>query len=194
MSIALVALALLSMNAWASVPDPDYCTVSPQDGHTYPTLTGVPPDDALRADGDITIHVAAFGGTAIENCEVLIVINAACTVMCECASWDNPKYTDASGNVTMNLRFGGCCTMDAAATIYADGYPIRSYAIINSPDWSGSVGSELGDCAVLLPDFGKFAQKFGHVDTCSDITGGDGQVLLPDFGLFARQFGHECAQ
>ena len=48
--IALVALALLGLNAWASVPDPDYCTVTgdgalyPADvaGAVYPAPVGLP--------------------------------------------------------------------------------------------------------------------------------------------------------
>jgi hypothetical protein len=187
--IALVALALLGLNAWASVPDPDYCTVT-GDGALYPKLTGVPPADGLfRADGDITIHVAAYGGTPIANCEVLIVLNEACG-MCECASFDNPRYTDINGNVVMNLRWGNCCQMDAAATIYADGHPIRSYNVINSLDWDGATG----DCAVILADFGEFATRYGSASVCSDISDGDGMVILPDFGLFASHYGSRCAQ
>jgi len=189
--MALVALALLGLNASASVPDPDYCTVLPQDNWVYPKLVGVPQDGALRADGDITVHVAAYGGVAIGNCEVLVVINSECeAVTSECDSWDNPGYTDGTtGNLTMNLRFGGCCEMDAAATIYADGTPIRTYAIINSPDWNGLNG---GDGQVLLEDFGQFARSYGGTNPCADYQQGDNNVLLEDFGFFARHYGDQC--
>jgi hypothetical protein len=189
--MALVALALLGLNASASVPDPDYCTVQPPDSWAYPKLVGIPSDVLVApSDGRITVHVAAYGGTPIANCEVLVVINAECgDLTSQCDSWGNPVYTDLSGNVNMTLRFGGCCQMDAAATIYADGTPIRTYTIINSPDWNGLDG---GDGRVLLADFGEFAANYGGTDLCSDYLVGEGQVLLADFGLFASYYGKSC--
>ncbi len=187
--MALVALALLGLNAWASVPDADYCTVTPQDAWANPKLVGIPWAGALRADGDITVHIAAFGGEPIANSEVLVVINPACGgVTNECSAWVNPGYTDASGNLTMNLRYGGCCQMGAAATIYADGTPIRSYTIITSPDWSGSAS----DAVVGLPDFSLLAASYGDVSPCSDFVGGDNAVGLPDFSFFAGHYGDNC--
>ena len=184
--MALVALALLGLNAWASVPDPDYCSVGPLDSWTSPKLIGVPTD--ARAEGDYTIHVAAYGGTPIANAEVYVEVNSACDGLCICDAWVNPVYTDVNGDCTIHVRFGGCCEMAAAATVFADGTPIRSYPVMASPDWNGVTG----DCQVLLGDFTQFATAFGSADPCSDLAGGDGSVLLGDFTMFATYFGVTC--
>jgi hypothetical protein len=190
-------LALLGGAAQASVPDPDYCTVTDgatggPDNMSIPRLAGIPSDPIFRADGEIVIYAAAYGGTPIADAEVTIVINAACE-MCICDSWVSTAYTDVTGYVTMSLRWGGCCEMTAAATIYIDGTPIRSYDVINSSDYNSS-GTPTADCRVNLEDFGEFAGSYGASgDTapCSDFTG-DGLVNLEDFGFFAGTYGDLC--
>ncbi|MCK4412194.1 MAG: hypothetical protein KAY32_01485 [Candidatus Eisenbacteria sp.] len=191
--LALVALALVGGGAWAGVPDPDYCTVMDQDLMSNPLLTGFLTDGAFRADGDVTIFIAAYGGTPIGDAEVTIVINAACE-MCICDSWVQTAYTNNDplspdyGAVTMNMRWGGCCEMAAAATIYAEGTPIRTYDVINSTDWKGDACSAKVD----LEDFGEFARNYGSsTSPCQDYTG-DGETDLEDFGIFARHYGDEC--
>ena len=196
--LALVALALLGGGAWASVPDPDYCTVMNPDSWTVGKLVGVPPDEGYpsRADGDITVFAAAYGGTPIGGVEVTVVINANCE-MCICDTWEQTVVTNNDpesadyGTAVLNLRWGGCCQMVAAATIYIDGTPIRSYDVINSPDYN-SQGTPSSNCIVNLEDFGEFARNYGDPNPCTDYIGDLLDSNLEDFGLFARHYGDGC--
>ena len=200
--LALVALALVGGTAYASVPDPDFCEVQPQDGMDCPKLIGVPSDPAparFSTLADVEIWVRAFGNTPIENAYVEIVMNELCEVhMCYCQDNDMTGITDAVGYVKLNLMLGGCCTETSSAIILAGGdptatppipgTPIRAYDMVTSPDFDGTTGN----CAVALEDLIFFAAQYGSsTNPCTDYSG-DCVADLTDLILFAAQYGQSC--
>ena len=186
----LAVLALMGSTAYASVPDPDYCSVTPMDDMDVARLIGVP-DEMGVPSAQLNIFVAAFGGDAIDNAYVEVVLSGLCDGLCICDAAVLTGYTVA-GWLTIEGQFGGCCDLapDAAVVVVAEGVGIRSAGYVVSPDYDGATG----DCAVTLADFIYFGSNWGQVSgvTCADYSG-DEACTLADFITFGAGWGKFCA-
>ena len=183
---AVVMLALIGGMAYASVPDPTYCEVTPLDGFEYQRMVVIGDDPAPSALADITVVVKAYGGIPLDNRLVEITFNGDCdATMCYCTGLTLSGYTDANGSISFNLAASGCCETTTAGLIVADGLPIRGYDVIVSPDYDGATGN----CNMETGDFIAFgAQGWAGQMTCYD-TSGDGVVDITDFIAFASAWG-----
>lgn len=188
---AIIMLALVSSVGWASVPDPDYCVVSPQDAMDCPRIVGIP-DCNDPGDGHIQIYVRATGGIDIENCYVEIVFSPACEdTLCYCDCLDLTGYTDENGYIDFYFEMGGCCRGTAAACILADGVPIRQYDFVVSPDHGANPP---GRCEVGLSDLQVFGAAYGSTGaSCTDYDG-NCETGLGDFSIMARVYGFYCTE
>ncbi len=188
---AVIMLALVSGAAWASVPDPEYCEVLPGDEMAVPRLLGITKDAGGSPYWDLDIHVAAFGGVSLANVYVQVMINTDCDAdLCTCSGLVLDGFTDANGDVSFEVRLGGCCEMTAAVIIMADDVPIRQYDFVVSPDITSAVGG--GDCQVVLADFSAFGAGLGAgAAGCTDFTG-SGNTVLGDFVVFGAGWGGSC--
>jgi hypothetical protein len=190
--IALVGLALLSGATYASVPDPDQCSVIPPDNMAAERLIGVPATIGQSA-ANLTITIRASDGTAINNAYVEVILNPTCNnpdPLCVCNVGVFTGYTAPSGNLTLNMKYGGCCQDVSSAIIMAEGTPIRHYDIIVSPDYNGVSGN----CAVQLADFVYFSGRYGQSNVpCSNFSGDAAEACtLADFVTFAGVYGKTC--
>lgn len=151
---ALFLLALCSTIASATVPDPQYCTVSPIYG-----LVGTPAREVVivappyaAGTGHLpgtqyTIHVANASNLPIVGASVSISFHASIRV---CPASLHTGVTDASGDVSIYMTAGGCLTNVAGACVVtANGVEIRNIRGVRSVD--------NGDHALSQPD--------GYVDT-----------------------------
>lgn len=190
--IALVGLALLSGATYASVPDPEMCTVNPPDQMAAPRLIGVPSTTG-QAAANLSITIRASDGTAINNAYVEVILNPTCndpSPLCVCTVGVFSGYTSPSGTLTLNMKYGGCCTDQSSAIIVAEGTPIRAYDIIVSPDYNGVDGN----CQVNLADFVYFSGRYGQTgQPCSNFSGDATETCnLADFVTFAGVYGRTC--
>lgn len=190
--IALVGLALLSGATYASVPDPDMCSVIPPDNMAAPRLIGVPATTG-QAAANLTVTIRASDGTAIGNAYVEVILNPTCNdpdPLCICTNAVFTGYTSPSGNLTLNMKYGGCCQDVSSAIIMAEGTPIRAYDIVVSPDYNGANGN----CYVQLADFVYFSGRYGQSGVpCSNFSGDATEsCTLPDFVTFAAVYGKNC--
>jgi hypothetical protein len=165
--ILLAMFALLGANAWASVPDPDYCNVHKLD-----------------------IWVRAFGGDPIDNAYVEVIINGLCEGLCICDCAVFTDYSDVTGHAEIWVKMGGCCNTASAVIIEADGVDIRAADWFVSPDYDGAVGN----CQVVLPDFIHFSNFYGQVGGvgCADYDGDGNCLLVGDFIIFGAAWGRVC--
>ncbi len=186
---AMVVLALVSGAAWASIPDPDYCTVQPGDAMAYPRILGVPATTGGSPYWDLNIHVAAFGGISLPNAYVEVIFDVSCEDLCSCTGLDLNGYTNASGNISFQVKLGGCCEATAAAIILADSVPIRQYEFVVSPDLTSPLGG--GDCNVALADFSTFGSHYGGGGGCTDFNG-DNLTGVGDLVVFGGGWGKNC--
>ena len=170
---ALFLLALTAGVAAADTPDPAYCSVLPGDDLDNPRFLGIPYTDADIVYADINITIAAYGGIVIEGAEVELVFNESCDGLCFCAGY--PTYTgltDENGEITFNLKVGGCCDLPAAMSVVASDIPIRGWIFV-SPDL-GQPGEPGSDCAVDGADFTLFNNNYGlgtPYGWCADFDG-----------------------
>jgi len=190
--IALVGLALLSGATYASVPDPDMCTVNPPDQMAAPRLLGVPATSGMAA-ANLVVTILASDGTPINNAYVEVILNPTCNdpaPLCVCNNALFTGYTSSSGVLNMNMKFGGCCQDVSSAIVIAEGTPIRAYDIVVSPDYNGVDGN----CAVQLADFVYFSGQYGNSGVpCSNFSGDAAEECsLPDFVTFAGVYGKLC--
>lgn len=186
----IIVLALVSSVAWASIPDPDYCVVLPGDLMANPRIVGIPAVVGGAPYWNLSIHVAAWGGSPIANSYVEIIFDVSCEGLCSCTGLVLTGYTNASGDISLQVRLGGCCEATVAALILADNVPIRQYELVVSPDVTGPLG--IGDCATFLDDFGAFGAIFGGGTAgCADYNGDD-LIDLSDFTVFASAWGRSC--
>jgi hypothetical protein len=188
---AMVALALISGAAWASVPDPDYCVVNPGDSMAFPRILGIPAAAGGAPYWNLDITVRAYGGINLANVFVEVVFDGSCgDPLCTCTGLSLTGYTNASGFLRLLVRLGGCCEATAAAIILADAVPIRSYEFVVSPDLTSPLGG--GDCQVVLADFSAFGTGIGSgASGCTDFTG-DNTTNLGDFVVFGGGWGKSC--
>ena len=182
----LIVLALATSVAWASVPDPDECVVMPCDDMACPRIVAVPQDeDGGSAYADLTVTVMGGPGLPLVGKDVEVWLNPACTNLFYCSTLVLTGVTDANGDVSFNLTFGGCCEEVASVIITADGVPIRQYDFISSPDNNGGIG----DGSVNLGDFITFGGTWGS--ECTDLDGSCG-ASIGDFVTFGGSFTKSC--
>ncbi len=195
---ALAMIALVGGVASASVPYANDCIVSPADGMLSPRINGVLDNPTPSGYADLTVTVKAAGGYPINNCYVEVVLNADCLVpsgpfqgqptYCMCDGVTLTGYTNASGQVTINLGYGGCCNMGAAVNIKADGVLIRSFDWFVSPDFDGAKG----DCVMGLEDFTVFGNAWpGASPGCTDYDGNESTDVV-DFTIFGGSWLQYC--
>ena len=185
---ALIMLALIG-TAGASIPDPDYSEVLPQDNMDLPRLVGIPSTGAGSFYADIDVYVRAYGGIDLFNVYVEIVLAGHCSgSLCLCNDLVLTGYTAANGHVDFNTKLGGCCEGAGSAIILADGISLRGYDYVVSPDWDGVTGN----CATNLPDFTFFSAALAAGATgCTDYNGDD-VTGLPDFAIFGSAWARTC--
>lgn len=186
--ILLAMFALLGANAWASVPDPDYCNVFPMDDMVIAKVIGVPDEPDLDVH-KMDIWVRAFGGDPIDNAFVEVILNGLCDGLCICDAAVFTDYTDATGHAEVWMKTGGCCNTTSAVIVEAEGVDIRAADWHVSPDYNGAEG----DCAVLLPDFIYFGNYWGQASgvDCADYDG-NGDCMIGDFIIFGAAWGRAC--
>jgi len=94
--------------------------------------------------------------------------------------------TPASGTVTFPARIGGVGPA-GCAKVFADGVPLRSYALA-SPDQNGNgVAVSIVDVDDVL-----FAAKLGTVDPTADFDCSGGAVDAADQLIFNHHLAHSC--
>jgi hypothetical protein len=191
--LALAVLALFAAEAWASVPDPSMCSVTPWDDFTRSLGRGVPKTGgSALANVDVSVK-ANIGGvpTPIDGAYVEVSWRENCTI-CICADATLSGYTNGIGNVTLNVGAGGCCQGGASVVVKAGDDTvippaltvIRAYDYFASPDANAT-------CTVTLGDFTAFGQMFNGTGYCADYNG-DGSVTLADFTYFGQSFNNSC--
>ena len=190
---AMIMLALVGSAAWAGVPDPSFCEVSPMDDFTAPRLIAIPMDGGSAYAGiDITVRSTQFG-SLMANCLVQIVVDGHCDAdMClDCTGVVFEGLTAGDGTISFNFTAGGCCEYPTAAIIYAAGVPIRTYGFIASPDLYG--GDPAGaDCGTTLGEFATFGEAYATgAPGCTDYSG-DGFTTLSDFAIFGEAYNQGC--
>jgi hypothetical protein len=197
--LALAVLALFAAGAWASVPDPAMCYVSPWDAFTVRLLGRGVPKTGGSVHGAITVTVKAnIGGvpTPIDGAYVEVSFREDCVTNL-CTDAQVTGYTNASGVAALNVGAGGCCQGGASVVVKAGDDTvippaltvIRAYEYFASPDFNGAIA--LGNLGVTLGDFTAFGINFGGTSYCSDYNG-DGVVSLSDFTVFGQTFGNGC--
>jgi hypothetical protein len=194
--IALLALLLLGGTAHANPggPDPDHCTVLPPDEMASPRLVGVPVNGSGGASiADLDICIRSITGDPLSDIFVQVTFRASCNdpdPLCICTTGVFTGFTDLEGHLRLNLKFGGCCQDAYSAIIDAEGFPIRAYSIVVSPDYDGV----RGNCAVTLADFVYFTTGYGQTGApCRNLDGDAGDsCTLPDFVEFASAYASSC--
>lgn len=134
---ALFVLALCSSVAFATVPDPSKCSVSPADN-----LNGVvlcPDSPGAIAATIYTITVKNSSGAAIPNASVAVEFPAPTNIRV-CTTAVHTGTTNGSGISVITLKGGGCQRTTVGGTVYAavvkaNGVAIRSYYNSKSPDY-----------------------------------------------------------
>lgn len=178
---SLLALALCSSVALATVPDPPKCDVTPCDA-----LNGVvlgPDQPAPIPASIVSLVIRNSSNNPIPNAAVNISFG---TGLCFCATMVYNTTTNGSGQATLTLRGGGCINgVSGAAVIRANGVIVRSYNNAKSPDWAPGC-----DLRINLADLVRFAP---HTDLCHDYDN-NGTVNLADVVLFASGYSpsHSC--
>jgi len=193
-AVLMVAMGLVVGAAGATIPDADYCTVTPCDAYGAVLMC---PDYSIAlgmvspiADTQFTVNVRNGNNDPIPAAYVEIVLGTPGNHVL-CADAVLTGTTDVNGDVTFNISGGGCTLGTDAVRIIANTYEIRSYAAAKSPDFVTGTG---GSGYVDLSDFGEFAACYGSpACPCHDYDG-DGTVLLADFGMFAAAYGHKCQE
>jgi hypothetical protein len=192
--VLLIAGALLGSVVHANpLPDPDRCSVMPPDGMAQPRLLGVPEEiGSGPPSSQLDIHVADSSDSPMANVYVEVVLSSTCNLdpLCICFVAVLNGYTDASGNLRLSMKWGGCCLETQGAMVRAMGTPIRIYDVLCSPDFDGLVGN----CAVGLADFVYFASGYGQSGVvCRNLDGDRNETCgLPDFVEFAQAYGSWC--
>jgi hypothetical protein len=186
----LIALALSGGVAAADVPDPSQCSVFPPDLQACPRTTGFPNEPAPHPSANLDITVRNFAAQPIQGAYVEVVIHPVCTGICICSTANHTGYTNAEGEVVINLGYGGCCHIVGApaVVIYADGIPIRAFDYAVSPDWNGVTG----DCQMALDDFILFGNVWvSGAGGCTDF---DGSCVtdIADFTMFGQAWSQGC--
>ena len=195
---ALVLLALAGGVAAAGVPDPNNSLVLPPDGALQPRILGILDERPAGVHNphpfaNLTITIRNFANVPINGVYVVVELNSECDApLCVCDMADLTGYTNASGQVVINVGLGGCCHVDggAAAAIYADGVVIRSYDYVVSPDWNEA----LGNCVMGLDDFTIFGNYWvSGAGGCTDYDG-NGATGIVDFSIFGQGWRQGCTQ
>lgn len=178
---SLIALALCSSVALATVPDPPKCTVSPSDA-----LGGVvlcPDQPSAIPSSIINMTIRNSSNNPIANAAVNISFASG---LCFCQTMVYNTTTNGSGQATLTLRGGGCLRgVTDAAVIRANGVVIRSYSNAKSPDWAPGC-----DRRVDLGDLIRFTPR---TDLCFDFDN-NGAVDLGDVIIFTSGYtpAHSC--
>ncbi len=185
-----LAMALTPLPGRANpvpAPDPEFCTVMPQDTFQRPRVVGAP------TAGGVTMVVTVLdgSGTPIPNAFVELLFHPGCTDFCLCLSAVLQGYTNAQGVIELTIALGGCCQQPEAAVLLAEGWPIRAYDTVTSPDLSSPTGS--GDCLTNMVDFSIFGSSYGGTTGgCCDYSG-DGATNVADLVFFGGTWGRSCA-
>jgi len=182
---ALFVLALCSSVAFATVPDPSKCSVTPADA-----LLGVVlcPDSPAPINATIyTITVKNSAGNPIQNASVAIEFPVPTNIK-NCTTANNNGTTNTSGIANITLRGGGCQRTSGAVyavLVKANGVVIRSYYNAKSPDYDGVGPNGL----VNLQDLLAFRGAVG----CHDYNN-DNAMNLSDTLIFAPAYSpaHSC--
>lgn len=178
---ALIALALCSSVAMATVPDPPKCTVAPCDALGGVVLCPDTPAPILSSIVNLVIRNSS--NNPINNAAVNIAFG---TGLCFCQSMVYNTNTNSSGQATLTLRGGGCLRGVAdAVVIRANGVIVRTYLNAKSPDWAPGC-----DLRVNLSDVIRFTPR---TDLCFDFDN-NGNVDLGDLIIFTSGYtpAHSC--
>jgi len=191
---SLVALALCSGLAMATVPDPTNCQVVPCDNLGPVGIGGVvvcPGTPTAISASNVTVTVKNAAGNVIPNASIQVTFGAP--VIAPCPTHPLPWTGTASGAGVWSSVFnaGGCLNLANACVITANGVVIRSYSNVKSPDWDGAAGN----LQVQANDFSTFLTAY-HAGAagCSDYDN-NGGCDLGDFIIFASAVspsGHLC--
>lgn len=191
---SLVALALCSGLALATVPDPTNCIVLPCDNLGPPGVGGVvvcPGTPSAIPASLVTVTVKNAAGNVIPNATINVTMGSPLINGCATPDplpWDG--VADGSGVWSKNFNAGGCFGGANACVITANGVPIRSYVNVKSPDWNGGVANLL----VQGDDFSNFLASFNPGTPGCHNYDNDNDTDLADFVIFASGFnpGHQC--
>lgn len=177
---SLLALAFGPAGA-NSVPDPSFCTVTPEYG-----------DGVLAAPGNLagttyTIVVRNFNNQPFPHAFVQFILNPGVAV---CSNAVLVANTGLDGVCQIRLRAGGCVysPLHEACIVTANGIVIRSYSRVKSPD-NAAHSESAPSGSVNTADLPFFADEFrGLVPAgCHDYTN-DGLVSTADLPFFGDAF------
>lgn len=180
-AIALGAVALCASVSMANIPYAPNCSVLPADA-----LNGflVAPLDPEPLPSTInTINVRNEAGDAIANAAVTVEFSNAINL---CAGTLLLGTTDVNGDAVITLGGGGCAHEVAlSGVVKANGFTIRAYSNVKSPDYDGSGG----DLVVNLSDLIIFSNEFlGSIAAqCHDYDN-NGSTNLADLVIFSPAF------
>jgi len=191
---ALFLLALCSSLAMATVPDPQYCTVTPLLGPRpspseppYPATAVAFLSPAVVGGTTLTITVKNHSNAVIPNAAVSVSFDAAIRT---CPGVSHTATTDGSGVCHITLRGGGCLSeVLGACVIVANGQEIKNLNFVRSPD-NNSHTAPAGDGDVGLIDLGFFGPEFKGTYSpakCHDYDN-DGLCNLIDLGYFGPSY------
>jgi hypothetical protein len=191
---ALVALALCSGMALATVPDPTQCTVLPCDNLGPPGIGGVvvcPGTPACIPAALVTVTVRNAAGNVIPNATIQVTMGSPLINGCatpDALPWDG--VCDGNGVWSKCFNAGGCFDGPNACSIIANTVPIRNYTHVHSPDWNGGSANLL----VQADDFASFLASYNPQTPGCHNYDNDTDTDLGDFVIFASGFnpGHQC--
>lgn len=179
---ALFALALCTTAAFATVPFPANCTVTPCDALNG--LIGCPDSPTVIPQSVVTLTIRNQANNPIPAAAVNLDL---ADPLCICTTMVFNTTTNGVGVATMTMRFGGCLRGVADAAVFrANGVIVRTYVNVKTPDWDGAAGT----CAVNLADLIRFVPR---TDLCFDFDN-SGAVDLGDIIVFTAGYtpAHSC--
>lgn len=173
---ALFVLALCSSVAFATVPDPANCSVSP--GDALNGLVIAPNSPAPIPATVYTVTVRNANNDPIPNASVVFEFGVDIVI---CTTAQHSGTADGNGVAVITLSGGGC----GDGVVKANGIQIRSYSNVKSPDFDGAAGNGLVNLSDLV--------FFQSDDTCHDYDN-DNDVDLADLVIFAGAYSpsHSC--
>jgi len=142
----------------------------------------------------------------IPNTEVRVIFSASAEeALYWCPGQEHPVITgttNSDGEVTFNIRAGGCLDLPYAIIVEVDpgAITVDTYDRVGSPDMHSDNPPRVGDGDVDLNDFVVFSSRFLEEDYCADLHDStppldercDEFVDLDDFVVFMRSFLQGC--
>jgi hypothetical protein len=153
-------------------PHPDYSSIEPWD--TYGSALVVPGTGTFP--DSVTVTVRDELGAPVRHAEVELDFSG-CIELCIDTPDGFGDSTDVYGTVVLDPRVGGCSS--GGVSVLANGFEIRYYTWVKSPDWDGVWANGEVDGQ----DYGYIYSMWGSSDDCADLNS-DGVVGVTDLNIY----------